>query len=284
MLKQTLLFALCSVFLFSCVSTKKYKAEQARYESLNKEFARLQSDLKNCEDFSARQKANMQTELDALRKENAFLKENNTNVLGQLKDLSVLSATQAESVKRSLENLGAKDAYIQDLTSAMARKDSLNMALVMNLKSALADVNDEDVNIQVEKGVVFISISDKLLFRSGSSVVSSAALSVLAKVARVLNANPQLEILIEGHTDAVPIKNNCIVDNWDLSVKRATSVTRILQNDYGIDPVRMTAGGKGEYTPLVSNDTSEGRASNRRTRIVILPQLDQFFKLLEKKG
>lgn len=284
MLKQTLLFALCSVFLFSCVSTKKYKAEQARYESLNKEFARLQSDLKNCEDFSARQKANMQTELDALRKENAFLKENNTNVLGQLKDLSVLSATQAESVKRSLENLGAKDAYIQDLTSAMARKDSLNMALVMNLKSALADVNDEDVNIQVEKGVVFISISDKLLFRSGSSVVSSAALSVLAKVARVLNANPQLEILIEGHTDAVPIKNNCIVDNWDLSVKRATSVTRILQNDYGIDPVRMTAGGKGEYTPLVSNDTSEGRASNRRTRIVILPQLDQFFKLLENKG
>lgn len=284
MLKQTLLFALCSVFLFSCVSTKKYKAEQARYESLNKEFARLQSDLKNCEDFSARQKANMQTELDALRKENAFLKENNTNVLNQLKDLSVLSATQAESVKKSLENLGAKDAYIQDLQSAMSRKDSLNMALVMNLKSALADVNDEDVNIQVEKGVVFISISDKLLFRSGSSVVSNAALSVLAKVARVLNANPQLEILVEGHTDAVPIKNNCIVDNWDLSVKRATSVTRILQNDYGIDPVRMTAGGKGEYTPLVSNDTAEGRATNRRTRIVILPQLDQFFKLLEGKG
>jgi len=284
MLKQTLLFALCSVFLFSCVSTKKYKAEQARYESLNKEFARLQSDLKNCEDFSARQKANMQTELDALRKENAFLKENNTNVLTQLKDLSVLSATQAESVKRSLENLGAKDAYIQDLQSAMARKDSLNMALVMNLKSALADVNDEDVNIQVEKGVVFISISDKLLFKSGSSVVSNAAMTVLAKVAKVLNANPQLEILIEGHTDSVPIKNNCIVDNWDLSVKRATSVTRILQNEYGIEPVRMTAGGKSEYTPLVSNDTAEGRASNRRTRIVILPQLDQFFKLLEKKG
>lgn len=284
MLKQTLLFALCSVFLFSCVSTKKYKAEQARYESLNKEFARLQSDLKNCEDFSARQKANMQTELDALRKENAFLKENNTNVLNQLKDLSVLSATQAESVKRSLENLGAKDAYIQDLQSAMSRKDSLNMALVMNLKSALADVNDEDVNIQVEKGVVFISISDKLLFKSGSSVVSNAAMVVLEKVAKVLNANPQLEILVEGHTDSVPIKNNCIVDNWDLSVKRATSVTRILQNDYGIDPVRMTAGGKSEYTPLVSNDTAEGRAANRRTRIVILPQLDQFFKLIEGKG
>jgi chemotaxis protein MotB len=284
MLKQTFFFLLFTTFLFSCVSSKKYKAGQLRIEELNKEYARLQSDLRNCEEFSARQKANMQTELDALRKENAFLKENNTNVLNQLKDLSVLSATQAESVKKSLENLGSKDAYIQDLQSAMARKDSLNMALVMNLKSALNDVNDKDVNIQVEKGVVFISISDKLLFKSGSAIVSEGAMNVLGKVAQVLNANPQLDILVEGHTDSIPIKNNCIIDNWDLSAKRATSVTRILQNDYNIDPIRMTAGGKAEYSPLVSNDTQEGRASNRRTRIVILPQLDQFFKLLERKG
>lgn len=283
MLKHTLLFALLSVTLFSCVSKKKFKAEQARYETLNKEFARAQSDLKNCEDFSARQKANLQSELDALRKENAFLKENNSNVLNQLKDLSVLSATQAESVKKSLENLGAKDAYIQDLQSAIARKDSLNMALVMNLKSALNDVNDKDVNIQVEKGVVFISISDKMLFKSGSSTVSDPAKVVLEKVARVLNANPQLEILIEGHTDSVPIKNSCIIDNWDLSAKRATSVARILQENYNIDPIRMTAGGRSQYSPIVSNETAEGRAANRRTRIIILPQLDQFFKLLEKK-
>lgn len=283
MMRNTLLLVFLSVTLFSCVSNKKYKAEQARYEALNKEFARAQSDLKNCEDFSARQKANMQSELDALRKENSFLKENNTTVLNQLKDLSVLSATQAESVKKSLDNIGAKDAYIKDLQSAIARKDSLNMTLVMNLKSALADVNDQDVNIQVEKGVVFISISDKLLFQSGSANVSPAAKSVLGKVARVLNANPQLDILVEGHTDSIPIKNACFVDNWDLSAKRATSVTRILQNEYKIDPVRMTAGGKGEYSPLVANDTAEGRATNRRTRIVILPQLDQFFKLLEEK-
>lgn len=284
MLKQSLFFLLSTVILFSCVSSKKYKAGQVRYEELNREYARLQSDLKNCEDFSARQKANMQSELEALKKENAFLKENNTNVLNQLKDLSVLSATQAESVKKSLENLGSKDAYIQDLQSAMARKDSLNMALVMNLKSALMDVNDQDVNVQVEKGVVFINISDKLLFKSASSTVSDAAMTVLEKVARVLNANQTLDILVEGHTDSVPIKNACILDNWDLSAKRATSVTRILQNNFNIDPNRMTAGGKGEHSPLVSNDTKEGRASNRRTRIVILPQLDQFFKLLERKG
>src|SRR3954468_4077486 len=143
MLKQTILFLCTTVILFSCVSSKKYKAGQVRYEELNKEYARLQSDLKNCEDFSARQKANMQTELDALKKENAFLKENNNNVLNQLKDLSVLSSTQAESVKKSLENIGSKDAYIQDLQSAMARKDSMNMSLVMNLKSVLSDVNDK---------------------------------------------------------------------------------------------------------------------------------------------
>jgi len=284
MLKNSFLFVLCSIILFSCVSSKKFKASESKFEALNKEFARAQSDLKNCEDFTARQKANMQTELDALKRENSFIKENNTNVLGQLKDLSVLSATQAESVKKSLDNLGSKDAYIQDLQSAMSRKDSLNMSLVMNLKSALSDVNDKDVNIQVEKGVVFISISDKLLFESGSSQVNKGALTVLGKVAQVLNANPQLDILVEGHTDSVPIKSACVVDNWDLSAKRATSVTRILQNNYSIDPVRMTAGGKSQYTPLVSNDTPEGRAANRRTRIVILPQLDQFFKLLEKKG
>jgi chemotaxis protein MotB len=284
MLKHTILFALSTVILFSCVSSKKYKAGQVRYETLNSEYMRLQSDLKNCQDFSAREKAKLQAEIDALNKQLAFVKENNTTVLSQLKDLSVLSATQAESVKKSLENLGSKDAYIQDLQSAMARKDSLNMALVMNLKGALADVNDKDVNIQVEKGVVFISISDKLLFKSGSSVVSEGAMNVLAKVAQVLNANPQLDILVEGHTDSVPIKNSCTVDNWDLSAKRATSVTRILQNTYSIDPVRMTAGGRSQYAPLVTNETAEGRASNRRTRIVIQPQLDQFFKLLEKKG
>ncbi|MEP7258521.1 MAG: flagellar motor protein MotB, partial [Flavitalea sp.] len=149
---------------------------------------------------------------------------------------------------------------------------------------ALNDVNDQDVNIQVEKGVVFISLSDKLLFNSGSYNVSKGAMVVLGKVAQVLNANPQLDILVEGHTDAVPIKNDCILDNWDLSAKRATSVARILQNSYNIAPARMTAGGKSEYSPLVANDSVEGRASNRRTRIVILPQLDQFFKLLEKKG
>jgi chemotaxis protein MotB len=180
-----------------------------------------------------------------------------------------------------LENIQSKDLYIQNLQSAISRKDSLNMALVMNLKGALNDVNDQDVEIKVEKGVVFISISDKMLFKSGKHEVTDQAMNVLGKVAQVLNNKPDIEFMVEGHTDNVAIKNNCITDNWDLSVKRATSVVRILQTKFGIDPKRMTAGGRGEFLPLQDNSTAEGKAVNRRTRIVILPQLDQFFKLLE---
>src|SRR5215218_3864823 len=211
-----------------------------------------------------------------------MLKENNNVMVNQLNDLSVISSSQAESIKKSLDNIGSKDTYIQDLQRAMARKDSLNMALVMNLKGALNDVNDTDVEIKVEKGVVFISISDKMLFKSGSADVTDKATTVLSKVAQVLNSKPEIEFMVEGHTDNVAIKNNCITDNWDLSVKRATSVVRIFQTKYNIDPKRMTAGGRSQYVPLQSNDTQEGKSANRRTRIVILPQLDQFFQLLEK--
>ena len=157
------------------------------------------------------------------------------------------------------------------------------MALVMNLKGALGDLNDTDVEIKVEKSAVYISISDKLLFKSGSYEVSDQAMNVLSKVAKVLKAQPEIEFIIEGHTDNVPIKGGAVKDNWDLSVLRATSVVRILQNNYGLEPKRMTAGGRGEYVPLTDNTTAEGKAKNRRTRIVILPQLDQFFKLLETK-
>lgn len=286
----TLLSGLISVMLFSCVSNKKFKAEQARYVTLNTTYTSLQDELKKCQDLaqskaaeSATSKALLEAEIKSLTTQLNYLKENNTTVLKQLQDLSVLSGTQAESVKKSLDNLGSKDAYIQDLQSALSRKDSLNMALVMNLKGALNDVNDKDVEIKVEKGVVFISISDKMLFKSGSSDVSDKAKSVLGKVAQVLNANPQIDFLVEGHTDTIPIKNSCVIDNWDLSVKRATAVTRLLQNVYKIDPTRMTAGGRSQYAPLGSNETAEGRTANRRTRIVIQPQLDQFFQLLEKK-
>ena len=286
-MKPHYLLTIClSALLFtSCISKKKLLAEQDKYAKLNTYYMQVQDDLKKCRDAEAeaqRRKALLETEITGLNKQIDFLKENNNTVLNQLKDLSVITGSQAESIKKSLDNIGAKDAYIQGLQSALARKDSLNMVLVMNLKGALADVNDKDVEIKVEKGVVFISISDKMLFKSGKSEVTDQAMTVLGKVAQVLNSKPEIEFLVEGHTDNVAIKNNCIADNWDLSVKRATSVVRILQTRFNIDPKRMTAGGRGEYIPLQSNETAEGKASNRRTRIIILPQLDQFFQLLEK--
>ncbi len=257
----------------------------AKYDTLNMFYNNTQLQLEKCREEVAsgdRKRNQLMTDIENLNKQIAFLKENNNTFVSQLKDLSVISSTQAESIKKSMENIGSKDAYIQDLNRAMARKDSLNMALVMNLKSALSDINDTDIQIKVEKSAVYISISDKLLFKSGSYDVTEPAKVVLGKVAQVLNNKPDIEFLVEGHTDNVPIKNSCIADNWDLSAKRATSVIRILQNQYGINPKRMTAGGRSEYVPLTSNDTLEGKSANRRTRIVILPQLDQFFKLLEK--
>ena len=286
MKRRHLLFLSFVVVAFtSCVSRKQLKSEQDKYAKLNNFYMQVQDDLKKCRDNEAeasRRKALLETEIAGLNKQIDFLKENNNTVVNQLKDLSVISSSQAESIKKSLDNISSKDNYIQGLQSALAKKDSLNMALVMNLKGALNDVNDSDVEIKVEKGVVFISISDKMLFKSGSADVSDKALNVLSKVAQVLNSKPEIEFMVEGHTDNVAIKNNCVTDNWDLSVKRATSIVRLLQNKFNIDPKRMTAGGRGEYVPLQSNDTVEGRAANRRTRIVILPQLDQFFQLLEK--
>jgi chemotaxis protein MotB len=196
--------------------------------------------------------------------------------------MSVLSGKQAESMKESLKTISERNSYIKDLQSAISRKDSLNMVLVMNLKSSLADVNDQDINIKVEKGVVYIDISDKLLFNSGQYTVTEKAKQVLGKIAKVLNAHPDIDLMVEGHTDNVPIHNSVLFDNWDLSVKRATSVVRILQEQYKIDPKRMSAAGHGKYDPVASNDNADGRALNRRTRIIILPQLDQFFKLLVK--
>ncbi|MBN9298572.1 MAG: OmpA family protein [Filimonas sp.] len=287
-LQYLLLAGSCSLALFSCVSPKKLRESEAKYSQLNGAYIELQGKLRDCEqqgrDSSAafaKRKALYESRLSNMTDQSEMLKQNNSQMLNQLKDLSVISGSQAESIKKSLENIGAKDAYIKDLQSAIARKDSLNMALVMNLKGAIGNLDDKDINIKVDKGVVYIDISDKMLFKSGSYDITDRAKEVLGKVAAVLNNQPNIEFMVEGHTDNVPYRSGVLLDNWDLSVKRATSVVRLLQNQYGITPSRITAAGRSEYLPVASNDTPDGKAANRRTRIVILPQLDQFFKLLE---
>jgi chemotaxis protein MotB len=275
---------MASFLFFSCVSSKKYQSLENQLKEANTSIAGVQSDLRNCRDEKAeleRQRAANEAKINALTDQNNFLKENNNQALRQLQDLSVISSQQAESIRKSMENIGAKDSYIQSLQQQMARKDSLNMALVMNLKGAIGNMSDEDINIKVDKGVVFIDISDKLLFKSGSYDVTDRAKEVLSKVALVLKNQPDIEFMIEGHTDNVPFSRGLLLDNWDLSTKRATTVVRLLQKQYGLDPAKMAAAGRSEYHPIAPNDTNEGKAANRRTRIVILPQLDQFFKLLE---
>jgi chemotaxis protein MotB len=286
--KQMIVAVLSALFLVSCVSSKKFKKAQADYVILQTENSRLQGDLNSCNNDKAelnRQKSGLESEIANLNKQIDFLKQNNTQALKQLEDLSVISAAQAESIKKSMDNIGAKDTYIQTLQQQMARKDSLNMALVMNLKGAIGNLDDQDINIKVDKGVVYIDISDKLLFKSGKYEVTEQAKNVLGKVAAVLKNQPDIEFMVEGHTDNVPYRGGGqLIDNWDLSVKRATAVVRILQVQYGLDPAKMAAAGRGEYKPVADNSNTEGKSSNRRTRIVILPQLDQFFKLLETKS
>src|SRR6201996_1552391 len=231
--------ALIPVMLFSCVSSKKFKSLQNKYDSLNNAYGKLQGDLKNCNDKTAtltQDKTSCDAQVAALRKQIDFLKQNNTQALKQLEDMSVISSSQAQSIRQSLDNLGAKDAYIQSLQSALAHKDSLNMALVNNLKGAIGNLNDQDINIKVEKGVVYVDISDKLLFASGKYDVTPNAQEVLGKVATVLKAQPDIEFMVEGNTDIKPYRKGVLLDNWDLSVKRATAVVRILQTKYGLEP------------------------------------------------
>ncbi len=256
MKNHPILIALLLVFSLSACKNKK--AEQ-----LSKEIV-----LKN------EQIAQLDQQVEHLQKTNGSL-------LDRLSDLSVISKAGAESIQKSMESLSSQYDFIQNLTEKIHSKDSLNLALVMNLKRSLIDVNDDDIQIEVRGGIVHVSISDKLLFRSGSAKINSKANEVLEKIATVINDHEQLEVLVEGHTDNIPMANSCVADNWDLSVKRATSVVRVLQEDYYVSPERLTAAGRSQYLPKGDNETKNGRSENRRTEIIITPKLDQFFKLLE---
>lgn len=277
MKKSFVLILVVSVVLSSCVSQKKYTELESNFNSKNQELVDTKADLMKCKIESESRVASLQQQVQDLRSD----KE---KTLEYVDNLTVLSKSASDNIKETLAQMGKKDEYIQHVQRAMTRKDSINLALGYQLKSVLKDgFNDEDIQVDVEKTVVYISIADKLLFKSGSATISSNAKRVLGKVAEVISAQKDLEVMVEGYTDNVPISIAGIKDNWDLSVKRATSVIRVLQNDFNIVPERLIAAGRSEYKPLETNETVEGRARNRRTRIVLMPQLEQFFNLLEQK-
>ncbi|MEO2051960.1 OmpA/MotB family protein [Flagellimonas beolgyonensis] len=267
-----------TVLLSSCVSQKKYAELEAKQKETQDLLNSATVKLNDC----LEDKATADARLKTLEDQNAFLKANNQELINNMGNLTTLTTKGAENLEKSLESLREKDLTIRKLQDAVTRRDSVNLALVQSLKGVLGNLDDEDIEVSVEKGVVFVSISDKLLFRSGSYTVTNAAKEVLGKVAKVVNNKPDFEFMVEGHTDNVPYRSGVLLDNWDLSAKRATSVVRILQNDFGVDPARMTAAGRSYYIPLVNNDTSANRAKNRRTRIVVLPKIDQFYNMIEE--
>jgi len=293
-MKKIILLAASIAMMSSCVSKKKLAEAQAEYStfkaSSENSIAKVRTELRDCETSKITLESDLKNkageveakakQVKALEDQIDYLKKTNTNLLDRMSDLSIVSKAGAESIKKSLETLNDQSKYIKDLNSSVQRKDSLNLALVMTLKRSLADINDEDVTVEVKKGVVYISISDKLLFQSGSAMINSKAEVVLEKVSKVVNDHKELDILVEGHTDNVPISTDCIKDNWDLSAKRATSVVRLLQTKFGIAPERMTAGGRSEYAPKEANTAEAGRKNNRRTEIIVTPKLDQFFQML----
>ncbi len=251
-----------------------------------KKIAALEAQNKECQDLlnSTTVKLNLcLTEKEAMTQQNDYLKKNNSDLISASKDMTVLSTKGAQNIEKALESIKEKDLKISRMQDALTKKDSVTLALVTSLKSSVG-ISDPDIEVNVEKGVVFISIADKLLFKSGSYVVSDRAKEILAKVAKVVNDKPTFECMVEGHTDNVPFTGNAVLlDNWDLSVKRSTAIIRVLTRDLGVKPSQLIAAGRGEYVPLVDNNSADNRSKNRRTRIVVLPKIDEFYEMIEKE-
>ena len=278
MKKILILAAIIPFVLTSCVSRKKFAMleakEKATQDLLNTATVKLNDCLSEKEKLNS-ENNNLTTQMD-------YLKKTNSDLMIMSKDMAILSAKGSENLEKSLESLKEKDLKITRLQDALTKKDSVTLALVTSLKREVG-IDDPDININVEKGVVMISIADNLLFKSGSFEVNAKAKSVLAKVAKVINGKPDFECMVEGHTDNVPFKNAVLVDNWDLSVKRSTAIVRVLQNDLGVNPKQLIPAGRSSYVPLVANNTPANKAKNRRTRIIIMPKIDQFYDMLEKE-
>lgn len=296
--KATLLLC-CVVFATtSCVTKKKYAAlkndlasTKTQLAAANKDLGKcgenvnsLMNQLTNCQkdrEKDANSVRLREEQLADLRSQLTDCRAQRDKQVDQVGNLTVLSQSANDNIKETLSQLEKKDKYIHLLQAAKTKADSINLALSVNLKGVLKDgIEDNDVEIKVDKTVVFINLSDKMLYQSGSAALTSKANEVLGKIAKIVESRPDLEVMVEGYTDNVPMKSACIEDNWDLSVKRSTSVVRALQNTFKIDPNRLIAAGRGEYNTLASNDTAAGRATNRRTRIIILPKIDQFYDLL----
>jgi chemotaxis protein MotB len=276
MMKRHLFLVLSAGLLMgSCVTKKQLTQLQAKQKRTQDLLNTATVKLNACE----AEQATAQVRIASFEERIAELKKDKQDLIESSKDLTILTQTGATNLEKSLESLKERDLKINRLQDALNKKDSVSLAIVSSLKKEVG-LDDKDIEINVEKGVVFISLSDKMLFKSGSYTVTKRAREILAKVAIVINGKPDFEALVEGHTDDVPYSNGPLIDNWDLSVKRSTAIVRELQ-DLGVKPGQLIAAGRAEYNPLVANDTPANRAINRRTKIYVLPKIDQFYKMVE---
>jgi len=278
-MKKTILILLVALIgLSSCVSKKKYTELNSKYEASKQSLTDCKANLMKC-----------RTEDDAAISKIAFLQEqiqahkDNISQLQRALDKCVNMSEQGNTnIGKLLDEINSANKYIRKLTAINHKNDSLTLALSNKFKRSLNNLDDEDINVKVKKGVVFVSLSDEMMFNSGSYTIKEDALPVLSKISKIVNDYSDYDILIEGHTDNVPISNGFIKDNWDLSAMRATAIARFMQTDLSVDPARITAGARSEYVPKTSNDTADGRKINRRTEIIILPKLDEFIKMMEE--
>jgi len=259
----------------SCVSKKDYLALETEQKETQDLLNSATVKLNKCLSDAAAANARVETMKDQL----VDLRKSNQDLIDTKGDLTILTKKGSDNLEKSLESLKERDLKITRLQDALTKKDSVTLAIVTSLKKAVG-INDPDIEINVEKGVVFISIADKLLFKSGSYNVTDRANEILAKVAKVINSKPDFEAMVESHTDNKSYSKPPLVDNWDLSVKRATSIVRVLES-LNVNPQQLIAAGRSSYVPLVDNDTADNRAKNRRTRIVVLPKIDQFYEMIE---
>ncbi len=263
--------AVMAISLTSCVSKKQYDALNLNYKQCVESAGERQRQIQDLQSANA-----------GLTSENNLLKDQNNALKSSLDACLSNTGKSSANIDKLIGEINASNDYIKKLIASNAKNDSLNLALSNKLKRSLDNVTDQDVQVKVLKGVVMISLSDKMLYKSGDYDILPAAQEVLGKVAKVINDYDKYSVLIEGNTDNVALSSaNLPKDNWDLSALRATSVAKVLQSKFGVDPARITAGGRSEYNPKTTNMSVSGRAENRRTEIIIMPKLDEFMKLMD---
>ena len=275
--KKVIVFALGAIVMFgSCASKKELQACQTENKELGQKYVDVKEQL-------AAANARLSALQDQLNQKTADMMHLQASL-----DKSLTNASQNNiSIEKLVDQINESNQYIRHLVEVKSKSDSLNMVLTNNLTRSLSREEMKEVDVQVLKGVVYISLADNMLYKSGSYEINDRAAETLSKIAKIIKDYKDYDVLIEGNTDNVPVNTTAatmknIRNNWDLSCLRASSVVQALQNQYGVDPKRLTAGGRGEYNPLVSNDTEVGKLRNRRTQIIITPKLDQFMDLIDK--